>query len=91
MGPAKSGTECPKTRNLIPRGSHYIWRPIVTYISGPEPFRSGTTVHHGWTSNTDRLLLVAHADRGERVRIISARKTTQRERKQYEEENRETE
>jgi uncharacterized DUF497 family protein len=32
-------------------------------------------------------LIVAHADRHENIRIISARKTTQRERKQYEEKN----
>jgi uncharacterized protein len=37
-------------------------------------------------SNAGRLLIVAHADRGENIRIISARKTTLRERKQYEKE-----
>jgi uncharacterized DUF497 family protein len=39
------------------------------------------------TSNSDRLLIVAHADREECIRIISARKTTQAERIQYEQEN----
>jgi len=34
-----------------------------------------------------RVLIVAHADRGQNVRIISARKVTARERKHYEEEN----
>jgi len=38
-------------------------------------------------SSAGRVLIVAHADRNENVRIISARKTTQRERKHYEEEN----
>ncbi len=38
-------------------------------------------------SNSNRLLIVAHVDRGESIRIISARKTTQGERKQYEQEN----
>jgi uncharacterized DUF497 family protein len=33
------------------------------------------------------VLLVAHADRYENIRIISARKTTPRERKHYEEKN----
>jgi len=32
-----------------------------------------------------RVLIVAHAARHEVIRIISARKTTRRERKQYEE------
>jgi uncharacterized protein len=39
------------------------------------------------TANTRRLLIVAHADRSERIRIISARETTRRERTHYEQEN----
>jgi uncharacterized DUF497 family protein len=38
------------------------------------------------TSERDRVLIVSHADREGRVRIISARKATRRERKAYEEE-----
>lgn len=37
-------------------------------------------------STAQHLLIVAHADRGESIRIISARETTPRERIQYEEE-----
>jgi len=40
------------------------------------------------TSNTGRLLIVAHTDKGETMRLISARRATARERKHYEEENR---
>lgn len=36
-------------------------------------------------SSRGRLLLVSHTDRGERVRIISVRQATRRERNQYEE------
>ena len=36
-------------------------------------------------SSVHRVLIVAHTDRNENIRIISARKTTQRERKDYEE------
>ena len=36
-------------------------------------------------SATLRTLVVVHADRGERIRIISARSTTRRERRDYEE------
>jgi uncharacterized DUF497 family protein len=35
-------------------------------------------------SNLGRLLMVAHAERGERIRIISARPLTARERRAYE-------
>jgi len=38
-------------------------------------------------SRNGRVLIVAHSDRGQNIRIISARKTTLRERKHYEEEN----
>ena len=38
-------------------------------------------------SNARRVLVVAHADREENIRIISARKTMPQERKYYEEEN----
>jgi uncharacterized protein len=40
------------------------------------------------TSAQGRLLHIAFADRGERIRIINARKVTGPERKLYEEENR---
>jgi uncharacterized DUF497 family protein len=38
-------------------------------------------------SSAPRVLIVAHADRDDRIRIISARKTTSREREHYEEKN----
>lgn len=37
-------------------------------------------------SNRRRLLIVAHTERGDRIRIISARELTRAERKAYEEE-----
>ena len=40
----------------------------------------------GW-SNRRRLLIIAHTDRGNRIRIISARELTPSERKAYEKEN----
>lgn len=40
----------------------------------------------GW-SNRRRLLIVAHADRGDKMRIISARLLTHKERKTYEKHN----
>jgi uncharacterized protein len=39
------------------------------------------------TSSAGRVLIVAHADRGENIRIVSSRKTTRRERRHYEETN----
>ena len=34
-------------------------------------------------STRDRVLFLSHCDRGDRIRIISARKATSKERKQY--------
>lgn len=38
-------------------------------------------------SRFGKLLIVSHADRGDRIRIISARKATRRERRFYEEQS----
>lgn len=38
------------------------------------------------TSDQGHILMVSHTDRDDRIRIISARKATRRERKTYEEE-----
>ena len=38
-------------------------------------------------SDTSRLLMISHVDRGERIRIISARELTRDERKRYEEDD----
>ncbi len=36
-------------------------------------------------SHKNRLLVIVHTERGDKIRIISARKTTKNERKRYEE------
>ncbi|HEY5270714.1 MAG TPA: BrnT family toxin [Anaerolineales bacterium] len=58
-------------------------------ITVPDPDHSKDEDRYitiGW-SNRRRLLMIAHTDRGERIRIISARELTGSERKAYEEEN----
>ncbi len=55
----------------------------------PDPDHSDDEFRYitiGW-SNRRRLLIVAHTNRSDRVRIISARELTKTERKQYEEEH----
>jgi uncharacterized DUF497 family protein len=52
--------------------------PLHSHI-GEERFVTIGVSHRG------RLLVVVHRDRGDRVRIISARKATRRERVEYEE------
>jgi len=58
-------------------------------ITVPDPDHSKNEDRYitiGWSSRR-RLLMVSHTDRGESIRIISARELTTRERKAYEEEN----
>ncbi len=37
------------------------------------------------SSHRNRLLVIVHTDRGDKIRLISARKASQKEREQYEE------
>jgi hypothetical protein len=58
-------------------------------LTFPDPDHSETE-HRFITvgiSSAKRVLIVAHTERGETLRIISARKVTERERKHYEENN----
>jgi uncharacterized DUF497 family protein len=55
----------------------HIVLPDPRHSSGEERF-----VLFGHSA-LDRLLAVMHTDRGDRIRLISARETTRKERKQY--------
>ena len=58
-------------------------------ITVPDPDNSNDEDRYitiGW-SDRRRLLMISHTDRGNRIRIISARELTKAERKEYEEEN----
>jgi uncharacterized DUF497 family protein len=61
------------------------WR--VIFISGPPNPSDQRYAMIGMVEN--RLLFVAYAMRGERIRIISARKAEPYERRKYHDENRE--
>jgi len=58
-----------------------LWRNV----SRPGSFDIGTAFYHGWNVDAGQVLIVAHVDRNENIRIVSARKTARRERKHYEE------
>ena len=87
MGPAQSRI------NLRKHGVSFAEAGTVfgddLAITVPDPDHSKDEERYitvGW-SNRRRLLIVAHTDRGERIRIISARELTRSERKAFEEEN----
>ena len=59
--------------------------PLALTFSDPDHSVNEQRLITLGASSTGRHLVLAHADRGQNVRIISARKMTLRERKQYEE------
>jgi uncharacterized protein len=61
--------------------------PFAMTYSDPDHSESRQRFLTIGMSSRDRVLIVAHIDDGDSIRIISARKTTKREREQYEEEN----
>ncbi len=58
----------------------------LTYPDPDHSFDEFRFITIGWSSS-GRLLLVSHTERGDRIRIISAREVTPRERRFYEEES----
>ena len=56
----------------------------ITYYDPDHSVREHRFITVGM-SRSGRVLMVAHTDRGDNVQIISARKTTRKERRYYEE------
>lgn len=58
--------------------------PLAATVPDPRHSSSETRFVTMGQSSANRLLVVAHVDRGEQIRIISARLATRRERRSYE-------
>ena len=58
--------------------------PLAISIDDPDHSQGESQFLTTGLSATGRLLIVAHTDRGGRLRIISAREVSRRERQQYE-------
>lgn len=58
--------------------------PLAVTIDDPAEHAEERFITMG-TSMHDRLIVVVHCEIGDRIRIISARRVTRRERNQYEE------
>lgn len=52
-------------------------------ISDPEHFMGEYRFLHLGYSSSGNLLVISHTERGDRIRIISVRRATKQERKQY--------
>lgn len=80
----KAGSNLEKHGVSFEEGSSVFGDPLAGTI--PDPLHAAgearfVTMGH---SDAGRLVVVVHADRGERVRLISARPATPAERKRYE-------
>jgi uncharacterized DUF497 family protein len=62
--------------------------PFAITINDPDHSSDENRMLTTGYSNHQRLIIVAHTDRDERIRIISAREVTASERRDYEEEPR---
>ncbi|MCU0598851.1 MAG: BrnT family toxin [Desulfobacterales bacterium] len=58
--------------------------PLSITIDDPLHSESERRMVHIGISHKNRLLVVVHTERGDNVRLISARKASQKERKHYE-------
>jgi uncharacterized protein len=85
--PAKARRNRRKHRVSFQEAATVFGDPLAMTFLDPDHSTSEQRFITVGVSSTNRILIVAHTDRGENVRIISARRATQTERKYYEEEN----
>jgi len=85
--PAKAGQNRRKHRVSFQEAATVFGDPLAVTYPDPDHSVSEQRFITVGTSGAGRVLIVAHLDRNENIRIISARKTTRRERKHYEEKN----
>jgi uncharacterized DUF497 family protein len=87
MGPGKARQNRRKHRISFQEAATVFGDPLAVTFPDPDHSTSEQRFITVGMSSVGRVLIVAHADRNEDIKIISARKTTQRERKHYEEKN----
>ena len=85
--PAKARSNWRKHRISFHEAATVFGDPLAMTYPDPDHSLAESRYITIGTSGAGRLLVIAHTDRGENVRIISARLTTGHEREQYEEEN----
>jgi hypothetical protein len=85
--PGKARQNRRKHRISFQEAATVFGDPLAVTFPDPDHSASEQRFITVGMSSAGRILIVAHMDRDEDIRIISARKTTQRERKHYEEKN----
>jgi uncharacterized DUF497 family protein len=85
--PGKARQNRRKHRVSFQEAATVFGDPLAVTYPDPDHSVSEQRFITAGMSGAGRVLMVAHLDRNENIRIISARKTTRRERKHYEEKN----
>jgi len=85
--PAKARQNRRKHRVSFQEAATVFGDPLAITYPDPDHSVSEQRFITVGMSGAGRVLMLAHLDRNENIRIISARKTTRRERKHYEEKN----
>jgi hypothetical protein len=83
---AKARTNLRKHRVSFVEATSTFYDPLAITIFDPEHSRDEDRYITVGASSAGRLLMAAHTDRGGRIRIITARELTRREREAYEDE-----
>jgi uncharacterized protein len=83
--PAKAAANLRKHKVAFPEASTIFEDPLAYTFADPDHSHGETRWITFGISRMRRLLVVSHAERNDRLRIISAREATRNERKIYEE------
>jgi uncharacterized DUF497 family protein len=87
MGPDQSGAQSPEAWVSFHEAATVFGDALALTYQDPDHSEQEQRFITVGMSNARRLLIVAHAERGDRIRIINAHRTSPAERKQYEQEN----
>jgi uncharacterized DUF497 family protein len=82
---AKAAANVQKHRVAFEEAASVFLDPAALTFSDPDHFEDEDRAITIGRSARQRVLFVAHAERDDRIRIISAPRATRREQKQYEE------
>ncbi len=86
MGPPEGGGERQEAGVAFPEALTVFGDPLEATIPDPDHSDGELRYLSLGRSEANRLLVVSHTERGPRIRIISAREATPKERQEYESE-----
>jgi hypothetical protein len=83
MGPGKGQTKSQKNGVYFDEAASVFYDPLSATFDDPDHSKGEQRLITVGVSSQGRLLVVAHTERGNAVRIVNARPATARERKKH--------